>query len=890
MNLSSSLLRVLDGRSASTKAFLVGSLLSFTMPLCLKAHVVTPKEAENIARKYIKLPTKKATRGVSKQSGYSQNAPYYIYNDAQNKGFVIVSGTTEMGEILAYSNENALDTINLHPGLAQLLNSYKMAFKAINTNNAVETEAKKGAFFAKTVAPLLKTTWSQDAPYNALLGYNYTGCVATTISQVLKYHEWPMQGMGNVSYVNTSDNRTLSGNLNLSQYDWANMLPNYDAPVQATQAQRNAVAKLMKDVGLASGMQYHPGFAVATNQGAFDAFVKHFDYQATCVYQSTEGPSVFADLLRQELVDGFPFYFYGATKDYKGAHAWVVDGFDDKGFFHMNFGWNGQSNGYYSLSALNLSQSGKEFNGAKLAFSRAFMAIFAHPNKTGVKRIDPSLMPERGNLSFTAEGAFTRKDGVERISNRMETYPVELSYIINKGLPFKGDVGVTVIDEQNNRVATAASQWHNEGGFTQQFFTGYGDGKMQTDGILSTPISVNVPLKGLKEGVYTLKVVSADYQDDNTWTDWVLLRKAPYMVIKITADKVEVLEECSKTSSFKLVAEPFYDKTLNPGAKVTCNMAIKNLSGLPKDAYIKLSFLNDQGVAVFSQTSDKAFSFDSFGTDYAQFEMKLPTNLASGTYQTKVEVVNMYNADDVTLVKNPLNSTSNSVTIEGEVISPFFTMAFPSVSNSDGEGISSEKINLNIEKVLSYGFLLNAAEGHSYSGPLSIVLEDVITQKQIQVGAKIAHEDLVAGELKVINVGQVQSSSLKVLNKRSYKWMVMGEKNGVPFNLLENQEDQYYVTFEGSKTTNQEYLTGIFDTQYIENVAQRVVFDGAQWSILGENITDVVLCSVDGKQLLSIKNSANLTASVTLPIHQKGIFVVRWNDNGKWFTQKIVNK
>ena len=890
MNLSSSLLRVLDGRSASTKALLVGSLLSFAMPLCLKAHVVTPKEAENIARKYIKLPTKKATRGVSKQSGYSQNAPYYIYNDAQNKGFVIVSGTTEMGEILAYSNENALDTINLHPGLAQLLNSYKMAFKAINTNNAVETEAKKGAFFAKTVAPLLKTTWSQDAPYNALLGYNYTGCVATTISQVLKYHEWPVQGMGNVSYVNTSDNRTLSGKLNLSQYDWANMLPNYDAPVQATQAQRNAVAKLMKDVGLASGMQYHPGFAVATNQGAFDAFVKHFDYQATCVYQSTEGPSVFADLLRQELVDGFPFYFYGATKDYKGAHAWVVDGFDDKGFFHMNFGWNGQSNGYYSLSALNLSQSGKEFNGAKLAFSRAFMAIFAHPNKTGVKRIDPSLMPERGNLSFTAEGAFTRKDGVERISNRMETYPVELSYIINKGLPFKGDVGVTVIDEQNNRVATAASQWHNEGGFTQQFFTGYGDGKMQTDGILSTPISVNVPLKGLKEGVYTLKVVSADYQDDNTWTDWVLLRKAPYMVIKVTADKVEVLEECSKTSSFKLVAEPFYDKTLNPGAKVTCNMAIKNLSGLPKDAYIKLSFLNDQGVAVFSQTSDKAFSFDSFGTDYAQFEMKLPTNLASGTYQTKVEVVNMYNADDVTLVKNPLNSTSNSVTIEGEVISPFFTMAFPSVSNSDGEGISSEKINLNIEKVLSYGFLLNAAEGHSYSGPLSIVLEDVITQKQIQVGAKIAHEDLVAGEMKVINVGQVQSSSLKVLNKRSYKWMVMGEKNGVPFNLLENQEDQYYVTFEGSKTTNQEYLTGIFDTQYVENAAQRVVFDGAQWSILGENITDVVLCGVDGKQLLSIKNSINSTASVALPIHQKGIFVVRWNDNGKWFTQKLVNK
>ena len=102
MNLSSSLLCVLDGRSASTKALLVGSLLSFAMPLCLKAHVVTPKEAENIARKYIKsTKQRKPLVAWSKQSSYSQNAPYYIYNDAQNKGFVIVSGTTEWAKILA---------------------------------------------------------------------------------------------------------------------------------------------------------------------------------------------------------------------------------------------------------------------------------------------------------------------------------------------------------------------------------------------------------------------------------------------------------------------------------------------------------------------------------------------------------------------------------------------------------------------------------------------------------------------------------------------------------------------------------------------------------------------------------------------------------------------
>ena len=613
--------------------------LVFCMPLSITSKPITAQQAFKIAQKYLQLPAKQLTRSASSHNHSNQVAPYYVYNDTKNKGFVIVSGNTEMGEILAYSTESSFEEQSANPGAQLLLNAYREAFEAVSTGKNVAGATRAAAQSTKVVKPLVKTSWGQGHPYNQKTGYNYTGCVATAIAQVMKYHEWPVKGQGENEYTVSFDGTKKYVNFADSHYDWANMGDRYGYYYPSTAQQNDAVALLMRDCGYAVNMQYSENSSSSTGYAALYAMKNYFQYDAVLIAKYNEGIESFVRIIKKELINGFPLYIEGMPEGGRSGHAWVLDGVDKDGLFHMNFGWNGQSNGYYSLSALNLSQSGKEFNGAKLAFSRAFMAIFAHPNKTGVKRIDPSLMPERGNLSFTAEGAFTRKDGVERISNRMETYPVELSYIINKGLPFKGDVGVTVIDEQNNRVATAASQWHNEGGFTQQFFTGYGDGKMQTDGILSTPISVNVPLKGLKEGVYTLKVVSADYQDDNTWTDWVLLRKAPYMVIKVTADKVEVLEECSKTSSFKLVAEPFYDKTLNPGAKVTCNMAIKNLSGLPKDAYIKLSFLNDQGVAVFSHTSDKAFSFDSFGTDYAQFEMKLPTNLASGTYQTKVEVV-----------------------------------------------------------------------------------------------------------------------------------------------------------------------------------------------------------------------------------------------------------
>ena len=150
MNLLLSLSHVLDYRSTSTKALLVGSLLSLTMPLCLKAHVVTPKEAENICSKNI-LSYLQKNPLVACPSKAVTAKMHLITSTTMHKIRALSSflEIQNMGEILAYSNENALDTTNLHPGIAQLLNSYKMAFKAISTNNAVETEAKKGTFSPK---------------------------------------------------------------------------------------------------------------------------------------------------------------------------------------------------------------------------------------------------------------------------------------------------------------------------------------------------------------------------------------------------------------------------------------------------------------------------------------------------------------------------------------------------------------------------------------------------------------------------------------------------------------------------------------------------------------------------------------------------------------------
>ena len=51
-------------------------------------------------------------------------------------------------------------------------------------------------------------------------------------------------------------------------------------------------------------------------------------------------------------LDGGNPVFYGGSSD-SGGHAFVLDGYTDNGYFHVNWGWSGYCNGYFLLSALN---------------------------------------------------------------------------------------------------------------------------------------------------------------------------------------------------------------------------------------------------------------------------------------------------------------------------------------------------------------------------------------------------------------------------------------------------------------------------------------------------------------------------------------------------------
>ncbi len=202
-----------------------------------------------------------------------------------------------------------------------------------------------------------------------MTGYPYSGCVATAVAQMMYYYRWPAQGQGSNEYTVTYYNTVKSADFRQSHYDWSNMLPDYRYPVRATETQENAVALLMNDVGVATFMQYTPSAIGTQGVFAYQALQKHFDYTSAYVTKAVEGSTRFAEILRQELLNGCPVYLEGRPAGSASGHAWVADGFDENGLFHMNFGWEGQGDAYYSLINLNLSQTGSEFQGKPLAFN-----------------------------------------------------------------------------------------------------------------------------------------------------------------------------------------------------------------------------------------------------------------------------------------------------------------------------------------------------------------------------------------------------------------------------------------------------------------------------------------------------------------------------------------
>ena len=291
------------------------------------------------------------------------NEAYYIYADSSDgKGFVIVSGDERMPKILAYSDENRFNTANMPPALKFWLDCYVEEYLNLQKDPQIPSVALSDVR-PEGVEPLLGgIRWDQDEPYNNLCptssrGKCLTGCVATAMAQVMKYHQFPNQGRGRKSYFYGEFNqKRITHDFSDDYFRWDKMLDAYTG--NYTNEQAEAVATLMYSCGVSVEMSYGTSSSGAYQHDLLHGYVENFGYDAdaSCLLRDYISTEDWHQLLIEELNNGRPVNYGGSEPNSDSGHSFVFDGYktgvNPYPDYHVNWGWSGEGDGYYQLANL----------------------------------------------------------------------------------------------------------------------------------------------------------------------------------------------------------------------------------------------------------------------------------------------------------------------------------------------------------------------------------------------------------------------------------------------------------------------------------------------------------------------------------------------------------
>ncbi|MBX7240964.1 MAG: C10 family peptidase [Bacteroidia bacterium] len=322
----------------------------------------------------------------------------YIFT-MNEEGFVIVANEQKVKPVLAYGIQEGGSPDSDNPAFNYWLKNYKdqiadlrknhpqyrvpqevtaqwSALQSDNFDREAANQLQKqmnpnGNMNTMTVSPLLTTNWGQGS--SASPSYNYycpssggvtaiTGCVATAMAQVMRYYQHPAYGNGSQSYtepanynnmgvMTTASYGVLSATFGTTTYGWANMPATINSA--SPLAQRQAVGRLMSHCGISVEMDYSPSSSGANTPDAAAAFEDHFYYSNSgFLSRSAYTLLLWKTLLKSALDGSKPVLYRGRDNVENTGHAWVCDGYDANEYFHMNWGWNGSSNGYFSVDDL----------------------------------------------------------------------------------------------------------------------------------------------------------------------------------------------------------------------------------------------------------------------------------------------------------------------------------------------------------------------------------------------------------------------------------------------------------------------------------------------------------------------------------------------------------
>lgn len=553
-----------------------GSLL---MPMVVMAGPRSFQQAKAIAEKQAallgvtidqKAMTKARKQGDKGEMNLSQQS-YYVFPNANSKGFTIVSGDDRLPEIVGYSSQGSYDENNLPEGFISFMKAYQNLYNKVNLGDAealknlAEIKAwrnKKNASAASTsaVAPLLgNIEWDQTSPYNNMcpkydsVHVAATGCVATAMAQVMAYYKYPKQLKADIpGYVNRWNGIPMEIPTITQEegiYDWDNMLPKYNKEANATQQQKDAVAKLMYHCGAAVRMSYGPesGAAVSSSKLA-----KYFGYDADLMMDLSRSSFTldkWMQIIDTELAAGRPVLYGGQSSD--NGHQFICDGKDENGLYHINWGWSGNQNAYFDLSILNPEKGGTGSGSAADGFNRYCTMTIGIAPDNGV--VDAPLAQIPSISVYEADYVVITKGTRKSKSDKFE-FTQQVTFVNQVKQAFKGFLGLGILQKDGSYKLVSDKKYVSFDGKRE-------DGMMSS---LDPKLTVNEAFEVGKTPVYAICST-----DGKTW------EKADYMngnaPLVVKATDYELSLASALNAQLKLESEQ-----LKTGAKSTFQVTLSN--------------------------------------------------------------------------------------------------------------------------------------------------------------------------------------------------------------------------------------------------------------------------------------------------------------------------
>ena len=432
---------------------------------------------------------------------------YYVFDNVAGGGFVIVAGDDVASPVLGYSFTEEFPEGTLPPNVQDWLDGLREEINAARRGGweaeAAVTRAWQNTRSGDVVVDLETARWDQGAPYNQLCPTSrnmrtLTGCTATALAIIMRYHQWPEKGMGTLpAYVTTTNHLTIPAQKLGHAYDWDNMPLDYGRSY--TQAQAQAVATLMRDCGYMLESDY--GTDDNGGTGAYvDAVLRvaeYMDYDKSirCVMRDSYSSSEWYELMQDELDSSRPILYTGSSEE--AGHAFVLDGYTTNNYYSVNWGWSGYYNGYFLLSALD--PEGQGAGGGSGSYNNGQVAVIGIQKDKGGEYVEDIRF-----YPYEAEGVLY--NGISTLSTISTNLPFYFSagMFINMGQQaFNGEVLFAMTDKNGQFVEEL-------GTLTLELDPSYMTGWSKIQATITAPIQ-----KGYRLRAY--------YRSENT-PEWTLVR------------------------------------------------------------------------------------------------------------------------------------------------------------------------------------------------------------------------------------------------------------------------------------------------------------------------------------------------------------------------------